>query len=48
MPLLKWAESITDDFDKAGFQYKKASQYAPIMLKAHPFINDLRLSLPPN
>lgn len=48
MPLLKWAESITDDFDKAGFQYKKASHYAPIMLKAHPFINDLRLSLPLN
>lgn len=40
-PLMKWAESVTDDFGKAGIQYKKASHYAPIMLKAYPIINDL-------
>ena len=40
-PLMKWPENVIEDFDKAGIKYKKASHYAPIMLKAYPFINDL-------
>ena len=38
---MRWPEDITEDFDKGGIKYKKASHYAPITLKAYPFINDL-------
>ena len=40
-PLMKWPENVIEDFDKGGIEYEKASHYAPIMLKAYPFINDL-------
>ena len=40
-PLMKWPQNVTEDFNKADIEYKKASDYAPIMVQAYPFINDL-------